>query len=113
MYDDLLTLAVESDRTLVLHGIPCGDCGKVMVLGLNTGVAACSTSWCVAAGISIQLWRILDAAILRALTVQSLEALVRNPASAVTIAQAQVHREADLAPEIGLTQDWRVPYGLY
>ena len=39
--------------------------------------------------------------------------LTREASSTVTIAHGQERRHGEVAPEIGLTQDWHVPAGLY
>lgn len=55
-------LTPEPKQTLALPDMPCGDCGRPQLLGLDTGTVCCATSWCSASGIAAPLWRMLDAA---------------------------------------------------
>ncbi|MGW5220867.1 hypothetical protein ACWEQA_23670 [Nocardia sp. NPDC004085] len=39
--------------------------------------------------------------------------LIRTTATAVMIARGQQQRDGQVAPEIGLTEDWTLPLGLF
>ena len=58
----VFTLAREPRQTVAVPDLRCVDCGRPQLLGLDTGMVACATSWCSACGISVPLWRRLDEA---------------------------------------------------